>query len=210
MISVAINATEREDLGGKFARKLRKQGAVPCVVYGGEAPVHFSAPTLNFRDLIYTPLAKKAEIVLGDKKVEAIVQDIQFHPVTDEILHIDFIELVDGKPVTMSIPVFTEGVSRGVRNGGKQIQNLRKLRVKAAPAHLPDSITINVEELKIGMSVRVNEIKADGFEILEMPSAVVVGIRMARGAADEEEEEDEDETAEGEEGAEASTETAAE
>lgn len=209
MISVAINATEREDLGGKFARKLRKQGAVPCVVYGGEAPVHFSAPALNFRDLIYTPLAKKAEIVLGDKKVEAIVQDIQFHPVTDEILHIDFIELVDGKPVTMSIPVFTEGVSRGVRNGGKQIQNLRKLRVKAAPAHLPDSITINVEELRIGMSVRVNEIKADGFEILEMPAAVVVGIRMARGAADEEEE-DEEETAEGEEGAEASTEAAAE
>lgn len=209
MISIAINATEREDLGGKFARKLRKQGAVPCVVYGGETPVHFSAPSLNFRDLIYTPLAKKAEIVLGDKKVEAIVQDIQFHPVTDEILHIDFIELVDGKPVTMSIPVFTEGVSRGVRNGGKQIQNLRKLRVKAAPAHLPDSITINVEDLRIGTSVRVNEIKADNFEILEMPTAVVVGIRMARGAADEEEE-DEDETAEGQEGAEASTEAAAE
>jgi large subunit ribosomal protein L25 len=209
MISVAINATEREDLGGKFARKLRKEGSVPCVVYGGEAPIHFSAPALNFRDLIYTPLAKKAEIVLGDKKVEAIVQDIQFHPVTDAILHIDFIQLVEGKPVEMSIPVFTEGVSRGVRNGGKQTQNLRKLRVKATPAHLPDSVTINVEELRIGMSVRVNEIKADGFEILETPSSVVVGIRMARGAADEDEE-DEEEGAEGEEGAEASTEAAAE
>ena len=209
MISVAINATEREDLGGKFARKLRKQGEVPCVVYGGEAPVHFSAPALNFRDLIYTPLAKKAEIVLGDKKVEAIVQDIQFHPVTDEIIHIDFIQLVEGKPVIMSIPVFTEGVSRGVRNGGKQLQNLRRLRVKATPAHLPDSITINVEDLRIGMSVRVNEIKTDGFEILETPSSVVVAIRMARGAADDDEDE-EDEEAEGEEGAEASTEAAAE
>jgi large subunit ribosomal protein L25 len=210
MISVAINATEREDLGGKFARKLRKQGAVPCVVYGGEAPIHFSAPALNFRDLIYTPLAKKAEIVLGDKKVEAIVQDIQFHPVTDAILHIDFIELIEGKPVEMSIPVFTEGVSRGVRNGGKQLQNLRRLRVKATPAHLPDSITINVEELRIGMSVRVNEIKADGFEFLEMPTAVVVGIRMSRGAADDDEEEEEEETEEGAEGAEASAEAAAE
>ena len=193
MISVTINATEREDLGGKFARKLRKQGEVPCVVYGGEAPVHFSAPTLNFRDLIYTPLAKKAEITLGDKKVEAIVQDIQFHPTTDEIIHIDFIELVDGKPVTMSVPVFTTGVARGVRNGGKQVQNMRKLRVKAVPASLPDQIEINVEDLRIGQSVRVQELPTNNFDILEMPTAVVVGVRMARGASDAEEEEEEGE-----------------
>ncbi|MCT4623187.1 MAG: 50S ribosomal protein L25/general stress protein Ctc [Schleiferiaceae bacterium] len=204
MISVAINATEREDLGGKFARKLRKQGEVPCVVYGGEAPVHFSAPTLAFRELIYTPLAKKAAIEVGGKTVEAIVQDIQFHPVTDEIMHIDFIELVEGKPVVMAIPVFTTGVARGVRNGGKQVQNLRKLRVKAVPASLPDQVEINVEKLRIGQSVRVQDLKTDGFEILEMQTAVVVGVRMARGAADEEEEE-EDEAAEG---AEASTEEA--
>ena len=136
MISVAINATEREDLGGKFARKLRKQGEVPCVVYGGEAPVHFSAPTLAFRELIYTPLAKKAAIEVGGKTVEAIVQDIQFHPVTDEILHIDFYQLFDDKLVTMQIPVKLQGSSVGVMKGGSLRFPMRKLSVRALPADL--------------------------------------------------------------------------
>jgi len=203
MISVTINATEREDLGGKFARKLRKQGNVPCVVYGGEAPVHFSASTLAFRDLIYTGQSKKALIVVGDKKIEAIVQDAQFHPVTDEILHIDFMELIAGKPIVMDIPVFTSGVSRGVKNGGIMLQYLRKLRVKAVPASLPDAIELNVEEMRMGHAIRIQDIETNNFEILEMPTAVVISVRMARGADDEDDEEEGEEGAEGTEGGEA-------
>ena len=193
MKSITINGSKRESVGKKATQALRNAGQVPCVLYGGDKPVHFSAEELAFSKLVYTPNAHTVVIALGSETLNAVLQDIQFHPVTDAILHIDFIELIEGKPVEMSIPVFTEGVSRGVRNGGKQLQNVRRLRVKATPAHLPDSITINVEELRIGMSVRVNEIKADGFEFLEMPTAVVVGIRMSRGAADDDEEEEDEE-----------------
>ena len=113
--------------------------------------------------MVYTPNAHTAVIALeSGETFNAILQDIQFHPTTDEIIHIDFLELVEGKEVTMAIPVFTTGVSRGVRNGGKQIQNLRKLRVKANPANLPDKFEINVEELRIGMSVRVEDLDTDG------------------------------------------------
>ena len=133
---VEINATEREDLGGKFARKLRKEGQVPCVVYGGESPIHFFAPTLAFRDLVYTGEAKKAGIKLGDKVVEAVMQDVQFHPVSDQLLHIDFIQLVEGKHITMDIPVVLTGNARGVLNGGVLKQALRKLSVRALPGEL--------------------------------------------------------------------------
>lgn len=200
---VAINATEREDLGGKFARKLRKEGAVPCVVYGGEKPVHFSASVLSFKNLVYTSDAVKAEIVLGDNKIEAIVQDIQFHPVTDQIVHIDFIQLVDGKPVVMDIPVTTTGIARGVRNGGKLNQFLRTLKVKALPGDLPESIELNIEDLRIGQAIRISDLKKGNFEFLNPESAVIVTVKMSRGAMDEEEEEEE-----GEEGAEEGAEEA--
>ena len=199
MKAVIINATEREDLGGKYARKLRKEGGVPCVIYGGDATMHFSAPELNFKHLIYTSSAAKAEINVGDKKIEAIVQDIQFHPVTDKILHIDFIELIDGKPVTMAIPVKLEGNSRGVKNGGSLNHFLRSLKVKSNPSDLPESIVINVEELRIGEAIRVGDLPKSSYEFLSPESAVVVAVRMSRGAVDEEEEEGEEEaSAEGE------------
>lgn len=189
MKSVVINATEREDLGSKFARKLRKEDNVPCVVYGGEKPVHFYSDTLSFRDLVYTPEAKKAAINLGGKTIEAVMQDIQFHPVTDKILHIDFIQLVDGKPVTIEVPLTLSGNARGVRNGGKLKHTLRKLSVKAVPANLPDSINLDITNLRIGQAIRVGEVAADGFEILNPKGAVVCSIKMARGAVAEAEEE---------------------
>lgn len=190
MKSVEINATEREDLGSKFARKLRKEGQVPCVVYGGDKPLHFYSDTLTFRHLVYTPEAKKAAIVLGGKTIEAVMQDIQFHPVTDQILHIDFIQLVDGKAVVIEVPVALTGNARGVKNGGKLKHTLRKLSVKAMPAHLPDSITLDVTDLRIGQSIRVNQIKTDNFEILNASNAVICSIKMARGAVNETEDED--------------------
>lgn len=202
---VEINATEREDLGGKFARKLRKEGQVPCVVYGGESPIHFYAPTLAFRDLVYTGEAKKAGIKLGDKVVEAVMQDVQFHPVSDQIQHIDFIQLVEGKSVTMEIPVVLKGTARGVINGGRLKQALRKLSVRALPGELPEAIEIDITKLRIGKSIRVNKVKIDGnFEILNAGDAVVVSVKRARLAVEEDEDEDEDE--EGAEGAEATAE----
>lgn len=203
MKSVEINATEREDLGSKFARKLRREGNVPCVVYGGEKPVHFYANTLQFRDLVYTANARKAVIALGKQTIEAVVQDIQFHPVSDAILHIDFMQLIEGKLATIEIPITLSGNARGVKNGGKLKQSLRRLNVRALPGDLPDSIDIDVTDLRIGQSVRISDVKAEKFEILNAESAVLCSIKMARGAAEDEAEESEEEgaVAEGEEAA---------
>ncbi len=200
MKSVIINATEREDLGSKFARKLRKDGNVPCVVYGGDKPVHFYAPVLTFRDLVYTGEAKKAAIEIAGATTEAVMQDIQFHPVTDQIMHIDFIQLLDGKPVTMDIPVVLNGTARGVLNGGKLKHTLRKLSVRALPNELPDSIGVDISDLRIGKSIRVKELTTGNFEILNLQNAVVCSVQKARGAMDDEEEGEEGEegTAEGE------------
>jgi len=200
MKSVIINATEREDLGSKFARKLRKEGNVPCVVYGGEKPVHFYAPVLNYRDLVYTNVAKKAVIEVGGNTIEAIMQDIQFHPVTDAILHIDFMQLIPGKLITLDVPVFLSGSARGVLNGGRLKHTLRKLSVRALPKDLPDSFEIDITALRIGQSIRVAEVATDNFEILNLQKAVVCSIGQARGAMEDEEETEE--TEEGAEGAE--------
>lgn len=201
MKSVKINATEREDLGSKFARKLRKEGNVPCVAYGATDPLHFYADTLQFRDLVYTAEAVKAEITVGDKKLDAIIQDIQFHPVSDEVMHIDFLELTAGKPVTIEVPVILNGLSKGVRNGGVMKHVFRKVSVRALPKDLPSEINIDVTELRIGQGIRIDELTKEGeYEFMHPDNTVICSIRMARGAMDEEEEDEEGE--EGEEGAE--------
>jgi large subunit ribosomal protein L25 len=206
MKSVTINATEREDLGSKFARKLRKEGNVPCVAYGAAEPLHFYADTLQFRDLVYTAEARKAEITVGDKKLDAIIQDIQFHPVSDEIMHIDFMELTAGKAVTIEVPVILNGLSRGVRNGGVMKHVFRKVSVRALPKDLPSEINIDVTELRIGQGIRIDELTKDGdFEFMHPDNTVICSIRMSRGAVEDEESED-DEEGEGEEGAEAAAE----
>ena len=137
MKSVEIQGNVRTEVGSKYAKAERKAGNVPCVVYGGEAPIHFSAPTLAFRGLVYTAEAKTAKITVGDTTVEAVIQDIQFHPVTDQLMHIDFIQLVEGKAVTMNIPVVLHGQARGVLNGGKLKTILRQLSVRAIPGQFP-------------------------------------------------------------------------
>jgi large subunit ribosomal protein L25 len=208
MKSVEIQGNVRTEVGSKFAKAERKAGNVPCVVYGGEAPIHFSAPTLAFRGLVYTAEAKTAKITVGDTTVEAVIQDIQFHPVTDQLMHIDFIQLVDGKAVTMNIPVVLHGQARGVLNGGKLKTILRQLTVRAVPGQFPESIELNIAELRIGKSIRVSDVPAEGFEILNADTAVIVTVKKARGAMDEDEDEDE-EGAEGAEGAEAPAEAAA-
>src|SRR6056300_2070738 len=204
MKSVEIQGNLRTDLGSKYAQAERKAGNVPCVVYGGEAPIHFSAPTLAFKGLVYTAEAKTAKITVGDTTVEAVIQDIQFHPVTDQLMHIDFIQLVDGKAVTMNIPVVLHGQARGVLNGGKLKTILRQLSVRAIPGQFPESIDLDITDLRIGKSIRVSDVTPEGFEILNATTAVIVTVKKARGAVDDEEEEGT------EEGAEAATEAAAE
>jgi large subunit ribosomal protein L25 len=206
MKSVEIQGNVRTEVGSKYAKAERKAGNVPCVVYGGEAPIHFSAPTLAFRGLVYTAEAKTAKITVGDTTVEAVIQDIQFHPVTDQLMHIDFIQLVDGKAVTMNIPVVLHGQARGVLNGGKLKTILRQLSVRAIPGQFPESIELDITNLRIGKSIRVSDVTPEGFEILNADTAVIVTVKKARGAVDDDEEE---EGAEGAEGAEAPAEAAA-
>ena len=205
MKSVEIQGNERTYFGSKYAQLERKAGNVPCVIYGGEAPIHFSAPTLAFKGLVYTAEAKTAKVTVGGSTVEAVIQDLQFHPVTDQLMHIDFIQLVEGKPVTMDIPVVLHGQARGVLNGGKLKSVLRKLSVRAVPGKLPESVDLDINDLRIGKSIRVSDVKSEGFEILNASTAVIVTVKKARGAVDE----DEDEEG-AEEGAEATAEAAAE
>ena len=193
MKSVEIQGNVRTEVGSKYAKAERKAGNVPCVVYGGEAPIHFSAPTLAFKGLVYTAEAKTAKITVGDATVEAVIQDIQFHPVTDQLMHIDFIQLVEGKPVTMDIPVVLNGQARGVLAGGKLKTILRKLSVRAVPGQFPESIELNITDLRIGKSIRVSDVPAEGFEILNADTAVIVTVKKARGAVDDSEDEDEEE-----------------
>ena len=197
MKSVEIQGTLRTEVGSKYAQAERKAGNVPCVIYGGEAPVHFSAPILAFKSLVYTPEAKTATITVDGKTVEAVIQDMQFHPVTDALIHIDFIQLVEGKAVTMNIPVVLNGQARGVLNGGKLKMVLRTLSVRALPNEMPDNIQLDITDLRIGKSIRVSDVVPAGYEILNADTAVIVTVKKARGAMDDEEDDEEGATEEG-------------
>jgi len=201
MKSITIKGSERESVGKKATKALRNAGKVPCVVYGGEKPLHFSADELAFRNLVYTPNAHTVKVDLANgNKVKAVMQDIQFHPVTDKILHIDFYQLFDDKAVTMNIPVRLQGNSPGVRNGGRLLFRKRKLAIKALPDHLPDFFDIDISDLKIGDNILVETLLNDDFEILHPDSTVVVQVKTQRAAIVELE--DEEEGIEGEEGVE--------
>ena len=204
MKSITIKGSERESVGKKATKALRNAGKVPCVVYGGDKPLHFSADELAFRDLVYTPNAHTVAIELdGGASVRAVMQDIQFHPVTDAIIHIDFYQLFDDKMVTMDIPVRLEGNSPGVRNGGRLLFRKRKLAIKALPDKLPDFFDIDISKLKIGQNISVGSLLNDDFSILHPDTTVVVQVKTARTAVvlDDEDEEGE----EGAEGAEEET-----
>jgi large subunit ribosomal protein L25 len=197
MKSITIKGSQRESVGKVSTKALRNAGKVPCVIYGGEKPIHFSADELSFKKLVYTPNAYTAVIELeGGETVKAVLQDIQFHPVTDKILHIDFYQLFADKAVTMKIPVRLEGNSPGVRNGGRLLFRKRKLSIKALPDLLPDFITIDISKLRIGGTISVETLLSDDFTILHPDSTAVVQVKASRNAI-EDEEEDEEEGAEG-------------
>jgi large subunit ribosomal protein L25 len=213
MKSITIKGSKRESVGKVATKALRNAGKVPCVLYGGEQPVHFSADEVSFKNLVYTPNVHTAVIELeSGESFDAILQDIQFHPVSDRILHVDFYQLFKGKLVTMTIPVRLSGNSKGVLNGGRLLFTNRKLSVRALPKDFPDFIAVDITELKIGDNVSIADVHDEKLEFLHPDNMAVVRVAMARTAVAVDEEEEGEEGEEGtEEGAEASTEeTAAE
>lgn len=193
MKSITIKGSQRESVGKASTKALRNAGKVPCVLYGGDKPVHFSADEISFKNLVYTPNVYTATIELEGVTYHAIMQDIQFHPVTDKILHIDFYQLFDDKMVTMNIPVKLVGSSPGVLNGGSLRFPMRKLSVRALPADLPDFINADISKLRIGHKLYVTALANEKFTILHPDNTVVVQVRTARTAVEDvEEDEDED------------------
>lgn len=199
MKSITINGSKRESVGKKSTKALRNAGQVPCVLYGGDQSVHFSANELAFSKLVYTPNAHTVVIALENGETfNAVLQDIQFHPVTDKILHIDFYQLFEDKEIAMDIPVRFSGNSKGVLNGGNLRKNRRKLRVKALPVNLPDFIEVDITPLKIGSKLYLAELENDAYRFLHSDNTVVCQVKRSRVSVDDEEEdEDEDVAAEG-------------
>lgn len=194
MKSITINGSKRESVGKKSTKAIRNAGKVPCVLYGGDAkPLHFTADEIAFNHLVYTPDVHTVEIKLeGGEKFDAILQDIQFHPVTDAIMHVDFYQIYEDKPISMEIPIHTVGVARGVKNGGVLRYNLRRLKVRGLPGELPDFIEANVTPLKIGQKLYVTAVEDEKYKIQHPDNTVICQVRTSRNiVALEDEEEDE-------------------
>jgi len=210
MKSITINGSKRESVGKKATKALRNAGQIPCVLYGGDQPVHFSAAELAFSKLVYTPNAHTVVIALEDTSYNAVLQDIQFHPVTENILHIDFYQLFEDKEIAMDIPVILTGNSIGVRAGGVLRRNRRKLRIKALPTNLPDFIEVDISKLRIGNKVYVSELPSEDYKFLHGDNTVVCQVKQSRVSVAELEDDEDEETEGGAEGTEAAAEGAAE
>ncbi|TVQ17073.1 MAG: 50S ribosomal protein L25/general stress protein Ctc [Bacteroidetes bacterium] len=202
MKSVSVSGSPRENVGKKDAKNLRRQGLVPCVLYGGKEQVSFSMAELAFKDIIFTPESCLVKLDIDGKVYDVILQDAQFHPVTGKVIHCDFLQVFPDKLIKIDIPINVVGISPGVIKGGKLITKLRKLRVKGLMDALPDNIEINISKLNINDSVKINQVNVKGLEFLDPANAVVIIVKMTRGAGMGEEETDEAEETEGTEGAE--------
>ena len=189
MNSIAISGSPRENVGKRDAKELRYAGKVPAVLYGGKEQLHFAIDAPALRDLVYTPEVNFAELEIAGKKYNAIMQDIQFHPLTEKIQHIDFLQLFDDKNVTIEIPVKLTGTSPGVKMGGKLVQKLRKLKVNALPKDIPQFVEVSIEPLEVGKSIRVRDLKADNYTITNVKEDTVVSVIMSRALKQAEQQE---------------------
>jgi large subunit ribosomal protein L25 len=185
MKTVSLSGSLRENVGKKDAKKHRTEGKIPCVLYGGKEQVHFVIDDKQFRKIVFTPEVCLVNLVLDGKETVTLIQDMQFHPVTDRILHVDFLEVIPDKPVTIGVPVKLTGTAPGVLKGGKLILKMRKVKIKALAKDLPDYITLNIDPLDIGDSIKVSEVKMDNVLFLDAPSTVIVGVRTARTVVEE-------------------------
>ncbi|NDV45761.1 50S ribosomal protein L25/general stress protein Ctc [Paludibacter sp. 221] len=182
MKTFELNGKVREDLGKKATKAVRSEEAVPCVLYGGEKNTHFTATNSDLRKLVYSPEVYLVELNIDGKKSEAIMKDLQFHPVTDKILHIDFLQVNDKKPVVVEIPVKLSGLAEGVKAGGKMSLEMRKLKVRGIYTQIPESITLDVTSLGLGKSIQVGSVSVDKLEILNAKNAVVAQVKLTRAA----------------------------
>ena len=186
MKTVALTGELRADLGTKHSRAMRNEGKVPCVLYGGGDHIHFYVYSPDFKALVYTPNTYKVQLTIDGKKYMSILHDMQFHPVNEAILHADFLAVDEKKPVTVSIPVLIEGNSPGVRAGGKLIQKIQRLKVKGLISNIPDAINVNIDQLDLGQSIKVKNIDASNFELLDNKDNAIVTVKMTRNVVKEE------------------------
>ncbi len=193
MKTAQLSGSLRSNVGKKDAAALRNAELVPCVLYGQGEQTHFAVKRNDINKIVFSPEVYLVELEIEGKKANGIIRELQQHPIKDTIQHVDFLELSDEKPVRIGLPVRITGSSKGVMAGGKLMQTFRRLNCVGLSKDLPDAITLNVTKLKIGKSVRVGEINIPGVKILDPANAVVVSVKMARGAtkpADENEDDD--------------------
>lgn len=182
MKSVSLSGSLRQSVGKKDAKAIRAAGNVPCILYGAGHQISFQVSYKELTPLVYTPDVTKVSLQIDGKSYTSIIKEIQFHPVTDKMIHVDFLELVDNKPIFMSVPVTVYGNSLGVKQGGKLVINARKLNIKATPENLPDSIKIDVEKLDIGQGIKVGALSLENVQILDEPNKMVVSVKTTRAA----------------------------
>jgi len=204
MKSIAISAEKRTELGKKSTRELRKADHVPCVMYGGAEVIHFHAHENDFRHIIYTPNAYIIELTIDGKLHKAVMQDLQFHPVTDKVNHIDFVEVFDDKPVTVDIPIQLVGDAIGLKDGGKARQRRRVLKVRGLIKDLPDTLEVDITNVAISDVIKIGDLSYDNIEILDPARSMVYAIISSRlsmkGMEIDEVVTEEEETEEGAEG----------
>jgi large subunit ribosomal protein L25 len=180
MKTLTLSGTQRKTTGSTNASSLRREGKVPCILYGGKDIVHFEAIEKDFKPLVFTPDVHMIKLDVGGKQVDAILQAIQFHPVTDKILHVDFLEVLGDKPVVMDIPVKIIGTSIGVKEGGKLLKKLTRIRVKAAISKIPATIDLNIEPMRIGDYIKIKDLKYEGVTFLHEQSVTIVSVKVTR------------------------------
>jgi large subunit ribosomal protein L25 len=186
MKTITIEGQLRSDRGKKATRQLRSEGNVPCVIYGGADTVSFSAPAGSFKQLVYTPDFQLAEIKVDGKTYNCILKDLQFDVVTDELAHIDFLELVEDRKVVATLPLKFTGQAAGVKAGGKLVVKMKALKVKTLPKHLRENIEVNIDNLELNENVRVEDVKGDNLEILNSPRIPIASVVMTRQLRQEE------------------------
>ena len=185
MKSVTLSGSLRTNVGKVNAKAVREKGNVPCVIYGGTEQIHFEADIRAFKPVIFTPNAHIVEIDLDGKVYKTVLQEAQYHKINDKLIHADFLQIMDGKPVTANIPVVISGQSDGVKKGGKLVLKMRKLKVRGIADKLPDTIEIDITKLNIGDSVAVGDIKVEGATLLNAKNVSVVSVTTTRAVAAE-------------------------
>lgn len=182
MKTLQLAGSLRTDFGKKSAKSFRKEGQVPCVIYGGEKVIHFNLDEIELRNLIITPNIYAVELNIDGEKHMAILKDAQFHPVKDNTLHVDFMEIYENKPIVMEVPVKLNGLSAGVKDGGKMSQELRKLKVKGFYNNIPDVLNIDVTNLGLGKTMQVGTLSFENLEIVTPKQAIVCAVKLTRVA----------------------------